>query len=114
MATSNGECLSDIPHLLNITELSWEELQDNLRLRYGLMPQDLLMTCNGYGDNLSIKNAQSCPMGGLVMDWNEDAEGKWGALGYWALTPSEISYEPKINSMTVKGESTGYRALQEG
>ena len=39
-ATRNGACLSAIPHRLNGTELSQDELQDNLCLRYGLMPQE--------------------------------------------------------------------------
>ena len=43
-ATRNGSWLSSVPHLLNGTELSQEELQDNLRLRYGLMPQDIPAT----------------------------------------------------------------------
>ena len=45
--TRNGVCLSAIPHCLNGTELSWEEFRDNLRLRYGLMLQDILATCDG-------------------------------------------------------------------
>ena len=42
MSTSNGVWLSAIPHCLNGTELSQEELLDNLRLRYGMMPQEIL------------------------------------------------------------------------
>ena len=44
---------------------------------------------------------------------NDDAK-EWGALGAWALIPSAISYEPKINSRTVQGERTGAGAHQEG
>ena len=32
---------SAIPHHLNVMELSWEELQDIICLRYELMPQDI-------------------------------------------------------------------------
>ena len=39
--TRNGVWLSVVPHRLNGTELSWEELWDNLCLRYGLMPQEI-------------------------------------------------------------------------
>ena len=46
-ATKNGVWLSAIPHRLNVTELSQEEFRDNIRLRYGLMPQDIPATCDG-------------------------------------------------------------------
>ena len=39
-ATRNGAWLSAVPHPLNGTDFSREEFWDNLRLRYGLMPQD--------------------------------------------------------------------------
>ena len=42
--TSYGAWLSAIPHLLDGTELSREKFRDNLRLRYGLMPQDIPAT----------------------------------------------------------------------
>ena len=48
-ATGNGAWLSAIPHRLNSTELSWEEFQDNIRLRYGFMTQDIPATCDGCG-----------------------------------------------------------------
>ena len=37
-----------------------------------------------------------------------------GTLGAWALIPSAIFYEPKINSRTVHGEKTGDIVQQEG
>ena len=36
------------------------------------------------------------------------------AVRAWALVPSAITYEPKINSRTVQGERTGAGAWQEG
>ena len=58
-ATMNQVWLSAITHSLNGTELSRQEFQDNLRLRYGLMPQDIPVTCNGCGKKFSIENALS-------------------------------------------------------
>ena len=73
--TRNGACPSAVPHRLNGTELSREAFQDNLRLRYGLMPQDIPTTCNGCGKKFLIENALSCPKGGLVMArHDEDAK----------------------------------------
>ena len=37
-ATRNGAWISALPHRLNGTELCWDEFQDHLCLRYGLMP----------------------------------------------------------------------------
>ena len=99
-ATSNGEWLSSVPHCLNGTELSREELWDNICLRYGLMPQDIPETCDGCGNSFSIDHALSCPKGGLFMACHDDSAKDWGALGDRALVSSAISYEPKINSRT--------------
>ena len=56
-ATRNGAWLIDLPHRLNVTELSLEEFWDNLRLRYGLMPQDIPKTCDGCGKKFLIEHA---------------------------------------------------------
>ena len=103
-AIRNGAWVSDVPHRLNGTDLSWEEFRDNLHLRYGLMPQDIPATCNGCDKNFSIEHALSCQKDGLVLARHDDAAKEWGALGAWALVPSAITYEPKINSRTVQGE----------
>ena len=84
--------LSAVPHCLNGTELSWEEFQDNLRLRYGLMPQDILVTCDGCGKKFLIEHALSFPKGGLVLARHDDAAKEWGFLGARALVPSAITY----------------------
>ena len=102
-ATSNGAWLSAVPHHPNGTELSWEELRDKLCLRYGLMPQDIPVTCDGCGKRFSIEHALSCLKGGLVFAWHDEAENEWGTLGPRALISSAISYKPKINSRTVQG-----------
>ena len=113
METRNGAWLSAVPHRLNGTELSREEFRDNPRLRYGLMPQDIPTTCDGYGKKFLIKHALSCPKGGLVLSLHDDAAKEWGALVSQALVPSAITYKPKINSRTVQGERTGAGARQE-
>ena len=45
---------------------------------------------------------------------HNDAAKELGALGSWALSPSAITYEPKIKSRTVQGERTGDGVRQEG
>ena len=54
-ATRNGAWFSAVPHRINSTELSQEKFRDNLRLRYGLMPQDIPTTCDGCGKRFSIE-----------------------------------------------------------
>ena len=113
-ATINGAWLSAVLHRLNGTELSQEEYQDNLRLRYGLMPQDIPAICDGCGKKFSIEHALPCPKGDLVIAQHDDAAKEWGALGARDLVPSDITYEPKFNSRTVQGERTGAGAWQDG
>ena len=38
---------------------------------------------------------------------HNNTDKEWGALLYWAINLSYISYEPKINSRTVQGERNG-------
>ena len=87
---------------------------NNLRLRYGLMPQDIPATCDCCGKKFLIEHTLSCPKAGPVLTLHDDAAKEWGALGSYALVPSAITYEPKINSRTVQGERTSPRARQEG
>ena len=54
------------------------------------------------------------PKGGLVIARHNDAAKEWGTLGAWALVPSAITFEPKINSRTVQGERTGAGVRKEG
>ena len=90
-AIRNGSWIRAVPHRLNDTELSWEEFWDNLRLSYGLIPQDIPATCDSCGNNLSIEHALSCPKCGLVLAWNDNTAKEWVVLGYRSLTPSAIS-----------------------
>ena len=89
--TMNGELLSAVPHRLNGIKLSREEFRDNLRLRYGLMPQDIPATCDDCSKKISIENALSCPKGGLVLARHDEAAKEWGALGARDLFPSTIT-----------------------
>ena len=66
-----------------------------------------------------MPHALSCPEGGLVLERHNDAAKEWGALSAWAINPSAIYYEPKINSKTVQGEinrsgARGTTGKQEG
>ena len=73
-ATRNGACLRAIPHHLSVKELSQEELQDNICLRYGLMPQDISTTCDSCGKQLSIKYTRSCLKSDLVLACHDNTE----------------------------------------
>ena len=112
-AKNNGAWLSAVTHRINGTELSWEKFRDNLRLRYGLMPQDIPATFDGCCKRFLIDHALSFPKGGLVLERHDDASKEWSALGARDLVPSYISYKPKINSRTVQGERTGAGVRQD-
>ena len=81
MAMMNGAWTIAVPHRLNGTDLSREELRDNLRLRYRLMPRDIPTTCDSCGKRFLIEHALSCPKGGLEMARHDVAAKYWGALG---------------------------------
>ena len=100
----NGVWITAIPHRLNVTELSWEEFEDNILLRYGIVPLNLSTDCDGCGQKFSVPYALSFPNGALVLARQNDAAKEWGALLARAINHSAISYEPKINSRTVQGE----------
>ena len=84
--------LTSIPHCLNSTEFSQEELRDNICLRYGLMPQDTHMTCNGFNNKLFFF---------LVLVRHDNAASECGALGAQSLTSSAIYYKLLINSRPI-------------
>ena len=48
------------------------------------------------------------------MERHDETAKEWGALGSQTLLPSDITYEPKINSRTVQEERTGSGAWQNG
>ena len=77
------------------------------------MPQDIPLTCDGFGKKFSFEHALSYPNGGLVLERHYDAAKEWVALRDQALVPSAITYEPKINSRKVQGERTGSRVRQK-
>ena len=113
-AMRNGAWLRAVPHRLNGMELAQEELRENLRIRYVMMPQDIPAICDGCSKKFSIEHALSCPKGGLVLERHDDTAKEWGSLGARALVPVDITYKPKINSRTVQGERTGCGVRQEG
>ena len=71
--TRNGAWLSAVLHLLNGTELPREEFRDNICLRYGLMQQDIPVTCDGCGKRLLVEHTLSRPKGDLVLARHNDA-----------------------------------------
>ena len=72
LETDNWAWLTAIPHCLNGTELSWEEFQDNLLLRYGIVPLNLPTDSNGCGKKFLLPHALSSPKGGLFLTRNSD------------------------------------------
>ena len=105
-STRNRTWINSMYHRLNGTELYQEQFRDNLCLRYGLMPQDIPMTCNVCGKKLYMDHTLSCHWEDLIMTQYDAAAKEWGTPGTKELTPSAISYKPLINSRTVQDKST--------
>ena len=53
-AKNKGVWVIAITHFFNYKEQSWEEFQDNICLRYGMIPQYIPVTCNVCGKKFSI------------------------------------------------------------
>ena len=95
------------PTDLIITELSWEEFQENIIIHYGIVPLNIPTDCDSWGKKFLVSHALSCPKGGLILERNNYAAKEWVALSARALNPTAISYEPKINSRTLQGQRNG-------
>ena len=67
-----GAWLTVVPDLMNWTTLSTEDFRDNLRIRFGLQPQGLRQTCDGYGGKLTVDHALKFKKGGLVTIHHND------------------------------------------
>ena len=108
-ATVMGAWLMVVSDLLNGTTLSAEEFQDNIRIRFGLLPLDLRQTCDWHGDKLMVDHALHCKRSGLVTVRHYYVAAEWGALCAAALTPSVVAHRPFINygrRWTVTGWAT--------
>jgi len=91
-----GAWLSVIPNRFDGTELSREEFQDNLALRYGLRPRGLPERCDGCNEPFTVEHGLSCKKGGFVGQRHDDLCEELAHLCSMALTPSRISSEPEI------------------
>ena len=66
-AALTGGWLKVIPSWLNGTELSTEEFQDNLCIRYCLEIRGLNRKCDGCGKVNDLRHALKCKKGGLII-----------------------------------------------
>ena len=99
-----------IPQPLNSPELSREEFQYNMLIRYGIFTLNLPTYCDGCGKKFAVPHSIACPKSGLVLAWHNNAAKEWGALAARALNISCISYKSKINIRTKQGNRNGARA----
>ena len=83
-ATENGAWLTDISHCLNGTELSREEFQDNILLRYDIVPFNLRTDCDGCGKKVLVPHDLSFTKGVLVLARHNDAAKEWAP--FWNRT----------------------------
>jgi hypothetical protein len=91
-----GAWPSVIPNPFDGMELSQEEFQDNLAICYSLHPRGLPGHCNGCREPFTVEHGLSCKKGGFVGQQHDDICKESAHLCSMALTPSWISFEPKI------------------
>ena len=91
-----GGWVTALPNTLNRTVLTKPEFQDNLQLRYGLIPRGLPKRCDGCHERFTVGHALKCAHGGLVLQRHNDVAAEWSQLCKQALTPSAVSDEPPI------------------
>jgi hypothetical protein len=91
-----GAWLSVIPNHFDGMELSREEFQDNLAIRYGLRPRGLPERCNGCREPFMVEHGLSCKKDGFVGQKHDNVCKELAHLCLMALTLSRISSEPKI------------------
>jgi hypothetical protein len=113
-ACESGQWLSVKPSRLNGTALSAEEFRDNVRLRFGLLPQQLPEKCDGCDQRFGVGHALSCKKGGLVLLRHNEVAGEWHRMCAQALTQSAVSNEPIIPTSQdrTQGEATGNTSIQ--
>ncbi len=85
-----------IPNCFDGTELSREEFQDNLAIRYGLRPRGLPECCDGCNEPFPVEHGLSCKKGGFVGQRHDDVCEELAHLCLMALTAARISSEPEI------------------
>ena len=97
-AMHTGIWLSCVPSRLNNTEVSQEEWDDNIRLKYNLKPTNMPELCDGCGCKLTVEHALACKRGGLVHLRHNDVADEFETLAGFAFSPSCVSHEPLIFS----------------
>jgi hypothetical protein len=95
-SAATGAWLSNLPSLLNGSDLSAEEFRDGLRLRFGLPPISLPPQCNGCSKRFTTEHGMSCCKGGMILQYHNNLVATWGQLCGQAHTPSTVFEEPLI------------------
>lgn len=93
-ATTTGFWLSIVPNWFNGNELSREEFQDCLCLRYGLLPSNLPKICDGCGRESSLQHALNCKCGGNIIARHNEIRDELSALTRLDFTG--VWEEPRI------------------
>ena len=106
-AKDTGGWLNTLPSSLNGTVLSEEEFHDSLRLRFGLIPNKLPSTWEGFGQSFNVDHAMMCKKGGLILHLHNDVVAEWGEICARALKPSAVSNEPHIHHGRDTPQATG-------
>jgi hypothetical protein len=86
--------LSMIPLASHHLTLSALEFTDGLALRYGLPPSEAPTRCDGCGAAWSVGHAQSCGVGGLIIQRHNEIVDAWKGLADLVLPAGRL--EPHV------------------
>ncbi len=91
-----GAWLLAIPNRFDGTELSREEFQDKLAIRYGLRSRGLPECCDGCNEPFLVEHGLNCKKGGFMGQRHDDVSEELAHLCSMALTAARVSSEPEI------------------
>ena len=97
-----GTWLTTIPVALNGTALTKEEFQDNIRIRYDILPFNLPEKCDGCNKTFTVNHAINCKNGGLINLRHTEIANEWAHLCQIVFTKAAIIDSPDIYPETTK------------
>ena len=95
-APITGLWLSTVPSATNGTELATVEFRDALALRYGNIPADLPLICDGCGQQNSVSHSLDCKHGGLIHQRHDEIKREVEDLAIRDLSDGAVRDEPLI------------------
>jgi hypothetical protein len=81
--------------------MGWNSLQKNyvsdaLTIRYGELPSNFPLKCDGCDAHFTLQHALGCKKGGLVIVWHNEVQDELAHLAAKAFTPQQYATNPSF------------------